>query len=160
MVSRQIFQVTGVVAWDDKLPPISPWQCIWRQTVLAHMFPYIGDYRKNMWPMENTDHDPMATTLSSHSALAQTLLGFLLCTLYILAHHALGVSAAVCAWPAALSPFMGCCHRLFVFPCIHEVISRCLLLQRLWLSLTALLTAAKSKKKIKSGLPKESCSDI
>lgn len=38
--------------------------------------------------MENTDHDPMATTLPSHSALAQTLLGvFALHTLPLLIVH-------------------------------------------------------------------------
>lgn len=85
---------------------------------------------------------PLTVPLHRHSS------AFLLCTLYPCSSCTGSVSSCLCN-PAALSPFMGYCHRLFVFPCIQEVISRRLLLQRrsdYLLLLFKLLLKAKRKK--------------
>lgn len=88
-------------------PPTPPRQCIWRWSLSA-TFP-VGIIER---PKENTDHDPMATTLPSHSALAQTLLGFLLCTLYPCSSCTGSVSSCLCI--------------LLPYPPLWAVVSGCL----------------------------------
>lgn len=92
-----------------------PAQKHWRQSV-SGMHVSCGDYRKDVWPMENTGHDTMATTLPSHSALAETLLGvFALHTLSLLIMH----------WECQ-QLFVQCLLPLWaiVFPCLSFPASR------------------------------------
>lgn len=129
-----------VVAWDGKLPPCPHTARAVCLTVdqdkgtedevsLAHMFP-VGITKRtcDQWKILTMTlwQLPCPPTVPLHGHFS----GFLLCTLYPCSSSTGSVSS--CLYIACcLNPFMGYCHRLFTFPCIQEVIRRCLFLQRL-----------------------------
>lgn len=134
-------------------PPTPPWQHIWQWASTKALKTKCLWHACFLWGLQKgrvTNGKYWPWHYGNYPTLSQcpcrdTPRGF--CFAHsILAHHALGVSAAVRAMPAA---FMGYCLSLFVFPCIQEVISRCLFLQRLsdyLLLLFKLLLKAKRKK--------------
>lgn len=143
MESRQISKVSSSDGGGWKpaphahSPPTPPQQCVWQWISTKALKMKCLWHLCFLWALEKqhvTNGKYWPWPYGHYLTLPQcpctdTSRGF--CFAHsTLAHSALGVSAAVCALPAPLSPFMSYCHRLFVFPRIQEVISRCLFLQR------------------------------